>query len=581
MVSLLKKLAPVALLLSLVCPAQVLAPANGGTGSSTFNYAADTGAANAYVVTLTPAPSGVYAITTGSVIRFKAANANTGASTLAVNGGTATAIKKNGNATALASGDITAGQIVTVVYDGTVWQMVAGSSSGGSSYAAGPGIGINSSVISATPIRLLQYAAGTWGSSGSCTATFTNTVQVGSAIVVDFYGTGSGNAAADTGSATYAPYNAQTWAGAALKELVAINVPGGASYTVTGTSSGGGCIIAIYEYANVAGVDASNSNNTAGAVTATQNFPSDFAHMMGAANSPTATINNTAGWSAIQTVTSSGANLTIRAWLDVLGATGSVSNTATFSGGGGQTYTAMLLLEPTFNALSQKWNPMTTVGDMIVAGSVLNGIGIPARAAAGTSGYVWTSNGPGVMPSWAPATGGGGGGGSLVFLESHTASSSTEIDFTSWYSSLYDEYEIDIVNLVTSATSTVGIQCSTNGGTSYDTGTNYLWTFVYTFSGGSGNAAGSSQTAMNFRDTTSPPQTSQAYRGRITMYDPGSTSLFKDFEGEIGVPFQAGSALKVHWQGRYNSTSAVNAFRLIPSAGNFVSGTVRVYGIAH
>jgi hypothetical protein len=54
-------------------------------------YAADTGAANAYTVTLSPAPT----IVAGSVVVFKAANANTGASTLAVNGGTATAIRKN------------------------------------------------------------------------------------------------------------------------------------------------------------------------------------------------------------------------------------------------------------------------------------------------------------------------------------------------------------------------------------------------------------------------------------------------------------------------------------------------------
>jgi hypothetical protein len=82
-----------------------------------YTYANDTGAANAYAVTLTPAPT----LQIGSVVVFKAVNANTGASTLAVNGGAAIAIKKNATV-ALVSGDIAAGQIITVIYDGTNFQ---------------------------------------------------------------------------------------------------------------------------------------------------------------------------------------------------------------------------------------------------------------------------------------------------------------------------------------------------------------------------------------------------------------------------------------------------------------------------
>jgi hypothetical protein len=52
-------------------------------------------------------------------------------------------------------------------------------------------------------------------------------------------------------------------------------------------------------------------------------------------------------------------------------------------------------------------NPMTTAGDIIVGGAS----GTPARVAAGsTSGYVLTSNGAGVAPSWQVASGGGGSG---------------------------------------------------------------------------------------------------------------------------------------------------------------------------
>lgn len=99
-----------------------------------FLYAADTGAANAYAVTLSPAPT----LAAGSVIVFKAANANTGASTLAVNGGSAKSLKKQGSV-ALAAGDIAASQIVTAVYDGTTWQVSAGTQGAtGAAGATGP-----------------------------------------------------------------------------------------------------------------------------------------------------------------------------------------------------------------------------------------------------------------------------------------------------------------------------------------------------------------------------------------------------------------------------------------------------------
>lgn len=87
---------------------------------NSFRYAHDTGTANAYVIALAPAPT----LVDGSGFFFKAAHANTGASTLAVNGGSAKAITKSG-ATALAGAEISANQIVHVIYDGTEFQLVS------------------------------------------------------------------------------------------------------------------------------------------------------------------------------------------------------------------------------------------------------------------------------------------------------------------------------------------------------------------------------------------------------------------------------------------------------------------------
>ena len=84
-------------------------------------YAPDTGAANAYVVTLSPAPS---AYTAGMVVNFLATNANTTTSTLNVNGLGAKTLVKDVS-TNLAAGDIAAGQMVTAIYDGTNFQVTS------------------------------------------------------------------------------------------------------------------------------------------------------------------------------------------------------------------------------------------------------------------------------------------------------------------------------------------------------------------------------------------------------------------------------------------------------------------------
>jgi len=89
-------------------------------GDGVLDYAADSGAGNAYVVALTPA---LPAYVAGFPIWFKVANTNTGPATLNVNGLGTVPIKKNGVAE-MSPGEIVGGAIVCVVYDGVSFQPV-------------------------------------------------------------------------------------------------------------------------------------------------------------------------------------------------------------------------------------------------------------------------------------------------------------------------------------------------------------------------------------------------------------------------------------------------------------------------
>lgn len=84
-------------------------------------YSAETGTANTYVITPSPV---ITAYAAGQVFSFVATNANTGASTLNVNGLGAKTINKDGGI-AMAAGDILANQMIVVEYDGTNMQTIS------------------------------------------------------------------------------------------------------------------------------------------------------------------------------------------------------------------------------------------------------------------------------------------------------------------------------------------------------------------------------------------------------------------------------------------------------------------------
>lgn len=175
-------------------------------------------------------------------------------------------------------------------------------------------------------------------------------------------------------------------------------------------------------------------------------------------------------------------------------------------------------------------------------------------------------------------TAGGSSGGISGVLEQHTASASASLDFTTWYSSTYDEYLIEIVSLITSTTAQPGFQMSTNAGSSYDgTGGNYEWRAAYAYSGGGGMDGSSTSTRLDWRGATVTLGANGAYNGTFRIYNPASTALYKFMTGQA-MFYDTGLWIS-NWTGVYKSATAVNAFRVIPSTGTLTSGTVRVYGI--
>lgn len=157
--------------------------------------------------------------------------------------------------------------------------------------------------------------------------------------------------------------------------------------------------------------------------------------------------------------------------------------------------------------------------------------------------------------------------------ESHTASSSSTLNFTTILLTSSPDYTIYFDNIVASG-STVAFQMrmSTNGGSSYDSGSNYNYGILYSGIGDSPTqATGSGVTAINLANSVTTG-TNLSVNGNIILASPAG-ALNKIIYGKTQA-FVGTSMYQWNDTGQYLSTTVVNAFQFFFTSGTF-SGTIR------
>ncbi len=180
-----------------------------------------------------------------------------------------------------------------------------------------------------------------------------------------------------------------------------------------------------------------------------------------------------------------------------------------------------------------------------------------------------------------------GGSGSLILVESHTASSSAELDFTSCISGTYDRYYVTGIDLLpASSASNLEFQVSTNGGSSWVTaGSSYGWAYHYTSSysnnDGNYNSTNSSiSTAILLANNLNNVTVGENFT--LDLFNPAGTSLWKSVTYHTQYYTTDPGIYEAIGLGVYQTAgTAYNAFRILYSSGNIASGTVRCYGVAH
>lgn len=153
----------------------------------------------------------------------------------------------------------------------------------------------------------------------------------------------------------------------------------------------------------------------------------------------------------------------------------------------------------------------------------------------------------------------------LTYITTSTVSSGP-VAFTS-LSSTYKGYRYYLVDVSVTSTDRVIIQCSTNNGSSYDSGNNYS----YTTSTGSGNADVNGISIMGTGSITA-----QTLSGYVDVYFNNTANAIVTASFAI-----THSSASFEGTGTYNVKSNVDAIRFtVAGANNLSAGTIIQYGIS-
>jgi hypothetical protein len=165
----------------------------------------------------------------------------------------------------------------------------------------------------------------------------------------------------------------------------------------------------------------------------------------------------------------------------------------------------------------------------------------------------------------------------LVLVEQKTAASSASLDFTAGITSAYDDYLIELIDLIPATTAVViSMQFSLNGGSSWET-TNYKHVRNYMSDAGTTGTQIDDTPLVGLAASTSN-SASGGVSGSLRFHGPLAASPNKVLHGRTMFLHSSGTRY-VYEHRLWYLGGAVNALRFIASSGNIASGTVRLYGL--
>ena len=174
----------------------------------------------------------------------------------------------------------------------------------------------------------------------------------------------------------------------------------------------------------------------------------------------------------------------------------------------------------------------------------------------------------------------------MTLITTNTSSGAANSAFTSSIDSTYKLYIFKIIN-ANPATDDVNIKF--NGST--DSGSNYNVTKTTTFFK-SQHSEDDEDASIGYiaswdlaQSTAGQPVTAgigsgsdESASGTLWLFNPSNTTYVKHFYSRTTAYYAGDSLHEIFVGGYFNTTSAIDAVRFIPSSGNF-DGVIKMYGV--
>ena len=198
---------------------------------------------------------------------------------------------------------------------------------------------------------------------------------------------------------------------------------------------------------------------------------------------------------------------------------------------------------------------------------------------------LWTSDGSGTLSS---IDVGLKGGGPILLATNTITSAVASAEFTTLIDSTYDEYMFIFINLApVSAENKFTFQCSTDGGSNYNTSVTAVYFDAFLGEAGQGAAMGYSSgnsqgNGTNYQIITGNQgnDADQNLGGELHLFKPASTTLMKLFRYWGNDNYFNDYTENNFVNGYFNTTSAINAISFKFVAANIsAGGIIKMYGI--
>jgi len=180
-------------------------------------------------------------------------------------------------------------------------------------------------------------------------------------------------------------------------------------------------------------------------------------------------------------------------------------------------------------------------------------------------------------------------GSSLVLISEQTASSSSNISFTSGIDSTYKEYVFKFINIHPSSNGArFNFNISADSGSNYNVSKTSTYFNAYHTEDDTSSAGLSYNTGGDLANGTGDQNlfrgvgagNDEALCGELHLFDPSSTTFVKHFIASTTLTSSDPGASSSFVAGYGNTTSAIDAIKFLFHTGNIDSGTIKMYGIS-